>query len=134
MHEQYLMHWGIKGQKWGIRRYQNEDGSYTSRGKQRRKEKEEANYHEDYKRAHDKKPVSQMSDKELRDRNARLQSEKQYKELTSKKRYDKAKKFIKEALWISATTTALSAAFIKNKKMVNSFIDDHLDLPIFFNN
>lgn len=31
----YLAHHGIKGQKWGIRRYQNEDGSYTEEGKRR---------------------------------------------------------------------------------------------------
>lgn len=31
----YLMHFGIKGQKWGIRKYQNEDGSYTEAGKER---------------------------------------------------------------------------------------------------
>jgi hypothetical protein len=31
----YLAHHGIKGQRWGIRRYQNEDGSLTSAGKQR---------------------------------------------------------------------------------------------------
>lgn len=30
-----LYHYGIKGQRWGVRRYQNEDGSYTSEGKQR---------------------------------------------------------------------------------------------------
>ena len=30
-----LYHHGIKGQKWGIRRYQNEDGSLTAEGKQR---------------------------------------------------------------------------------------------------
>ena len=29
----YLVHFGIKGQKWGQRRYQNEDGSYTPEGK-----------------------------------------------------------------------------------------------------
>lgn len=27
-----LYHHGIKGQKWGVRRYQNEDGSYTAAG------------------------------------------------------------------------------------------------------
>ena len=31
----YLMHHGVKGQKWGVRRYQNEDGSYTDLGKKR---------------------------------------------------------------------------------------------------
>lgn len=31
----YLMHHGILGMKWGIRRYQNEDGSLTEAGKKR---------------------------------------------------------------------------------------------------
>lgn len=30
-----LKHWGIKGMKWGIRRYQNKDGSLTRAGKKR---------------------------------------------------------------------------------------------------
>lgn len=30
-----LYHHGIKGQKWGIRRYQNEDGTYTDAGNER---------------------------------------------------------------------------------------------------
>lgn len=30
-----LYHWGIKGQKWGQRRYQNKDGSLTAAGKKR---------------------------------------------------------------------------------------------------
>ena len=30
-----IMHFGIKGQKWGIRRYQNEDGTRTEAGKKR---------------------------------------------------------------------------------------------------
>lgn len=35
MSEYYLVHHGIKGQKWGVRRFQNEDGSLTSEGYQR---------------------------------------------------------------------------------------------------
>lgn len=31
----YLAHHGVKGQKWGVRRYQNDDGSLTALGKQR---------------------------------------------------------------------------------------------------
>ena len=30
-----LEHHGILGQKWGVRRFQNEDGSYTSAGRKR---------------------------------------------------------------------------------------------------
>ena len=31
----YLYHHGIKGMKWGVRRYQNADGSLTAAGKKR---------------------------------------------------------------------------------------------------
>ena len=30
-----LTHWGIKGMRWGVRRYQNDDGSLTAAGKKR---------------------------------------------------------------------------------------------------
>lgn len=30
-----LCHWGIKGMKWGVRRYQNQDGTLTSAGRKR---------------------------------------------------------------------------------------------------
>lgn len=29
----WLAHYGVKGQKWGVRRYQNEDGTWTEEGK-----------------------------------------------------------------------------------------------------
>ena len=33
-----LYHWGIKGMKWGVRRYQNKDGTLTPLGKKRYQE------------------------------------------------------------------------------------------------
>ena len=30
-----LMHWGVQGMKWGIRRYQNKYGTLTPAGKKR---------------------------------------------------------------------------------------------------
>lgn len=44
--EEELQHHGIKGQKWGVRRYQNEDGSLTAKGKQRYGTKE--NFEREY--------------------------------------------------------------------------------------
>lgn len=34
-HYNELYHWGVKGMKWGVRRYQNKDGSLTKAGERR---------------------------------------------------------------------------------------------------
>lgn len=34
-HYNELYHWGVKGMKWGVRRYQNKDGSLTKAGQRR---------------------------------------------------------------------------------------------------
>lgn len=38
MENNELLHWGIKGMKWGRRRYQNKDGTWTAAGKARRRD------------------------------------------------------------------------------------------------
>lgn len=35
MNNNELYHWGVKGQRWGFRRYQNKDGSLTPAGRRR---------------------------------------------------------------------------------------------------
>ncbi len=50
MENNTLQHHGIKGQKWGVRRFQNADGSLTAAGKKRVKENLSAEQKEERKR------------------------------------------------------------------------------------
>ena len=77
--QDYLAHFGIKGMRWGVRRFQNQDGTLTAEGKERYDTGNSEN-----KKTTDKpesKSVSEMSDQELRDRINRLNMERQYKQL-----------------------------------------------------
>lgn len=44
----HLIHYGVKGMRWGVRRYQNEDGSLTAAGKKRqdKRDRRAAKYYE----------------------------------------------------------------------------------------
>lgn len=82
-----LYHHGIKGMRWGIRRFQRKDGSLTPAGQKRRarleselkqlspkKRKTKA----EVEQAARKKTVYEMTDAELRERTNRMQIEKEY--------------------------------------------------------
>lgn len=69
-----LYHWGIKGMKWGIRRFQKKDGTLTALGKKRKRDDDDA--------PSKPKSIKDMSDAELRAETARLNLEQQY--LTAK--------------------------------------------------
>lgn len=108
MDNRVIIHAGIKGMKWGVRRYQNKDGSLTPEGK-KRYSKDSVEEHDDYKKAHAKTNVKTMSNAELKEVNKRLQMESQYADLT-KKKPSAGKKFVTGILVGAATGVASSYA------------------------
>lgn len=78
-----LYHHGILGMRWGIRRYQNKDGTLTSAGKKKRRMENQSNSKKEEKvdSTPKKKSVNELSDTELRERINRLQMEKNYLDL-----------------------------------------------------
>ena len=73
----YLAHHGILGMKWGVRRYQNKDGSLTKEGMKRYAREERLT-----EKREDVKYRSTLTDQELRDKINRLQLERQLRQLT----------------------------------------------------
>ena len=73
-----LYHYGIKGMRWGVRRYQNPDGSRTALGKKR---ESSPNTKEKKARKADVKNRRTMSDVDLKKRIERMKLEKEYKTL-----------------------------------------------------
>jgi len=114
MGENVLAHYGIRGMKWGVRRYQNKDGSLTAAGKKR--------YSGDGGNAgttksttsssSGRKKVSEMTDDELNRAVRRLQLEQQYRQLNPEK-VSAGQKFVnkvaKDVIIPAATTVARNA-------------------------
>lgn len=123
-----IKHHGIKGQKWGVRRYRNRDGTLTPAGRKRYSDSAPA--HEHHKRVYDGKKARELSDQELRDRLNRLNMEKQYSLLTASET-NAGKKFAKDVMYnankqvateLSKKYIAMGATFIiglaaKNEKV-----------------
>lgn len=145
-----LYHHGILGQKWGIRRYQNKDGSLTAEGIKRYRTdlKFKAKYDKQTKAREAKrievlmnKDVRKLTDEELAERIRRLDMEKRVKDLergiggnnsnnqqrqdsSGEQRVNAGKNFVKKAgVDLLNTTTKLAVKYAANKIMKSIFKD-----------
>ena len=103
-----LMHYGVLGMKWGVRR------SEAQLARARKKAAKNEPDHEDYTKAHTPKSIRSMSNAELNERNKRLNAEKQYKQLT--KKTSTGKKIVNSIAAAGATVTTLTGAYAAFKK------------------
>ena len=113
--ENYLSHHGIKGQKWGVRRFQNKDGSLTSAGKRRAdKLRDKANMERTY--AEDRNPAGykvKLSDKER----AREQA-------AYNKHMAKAKEYDDKADAIEKAKIQKKAAKMRRREIMDAFDEE----------
>ena len=124
-----LTHWGVRGMKWGVRRYQNKDGSLTAAGKKRRaklegeleklggEKKSETKSASGSSSGSGQKSISEMTIAELRAATERMTAEKNYydaqknlasavpqKSTSAGRKY--AEKFLNESVLPAVTNTA----------------------------
>ena len=123
-----IWHWGIKGMKWGVRRYQNKDGTLTPEG-QRRYASERLKGVTDagnqmagnlkamndksikiQARRAEKMDLSKMTDQEMRERINRALLEKQYDDMFNPKKVNSGREAVSDTLEIAGSVLAITSS------------------------
>lgn len=126
MENSQLYHHGILGMKWGVRRFQNKDGSLTSDGKRHLEQNSKAKQGDNKKKkghtTNKGKSINELSDDELRKRINRLELEKRYEALSKKEQKAKmfdGKRFVTQVLENSGKVVATQLSTYVMGNMVN---------------
>ena len=120
-----LRHHGIIGMKWGVRRFQNKDGSRTAAGKKRYGDDADAEVKTKKAKAPKKRSIKDLSDEELLQRIKRLENEKKLKDLMKDDvKVNKGKEFVKDYALSAAKKILLDNATDIVSQMVKHYMAD----------
>lgn len=100
--EQYLMHYGVKGMRWGIRRKRKSSNSNV----RKKSSDDEAKKKASNSKARKKEKVTAMDDAELQRRLARLRMETELERLTKQQSTAKIDSIVKNLGTVATLTTS----------------------------